>query len=503
MAREDDEVLGGIDAPRRMPPSLRAWLEAELVAEAAAAHPPIDPADKTAALLAGIDGPRPLPAITRMRLTQTLLVASTASRRAAPLPRQRRHGWGAAAAIALAIVSSFAVMPERQPGLGMAVPEGVSESLALSDDQSDRLFSAFELGRPELPGVGRPGFVVDPPTSPELVSPLPAPVLPFAFSDQGGVPNVVEGGGVAPPFRISLVSGDVEAVAGFNAYVNTHNAAATGRTRPFEIVGPTQTADITVNLSGVPLAPRPGVVIETLLAPERLLHGNVFSFAGAVDRQAALIVDAVYPQPVNRETVAVVYREPSGVLYDDAAQALAIALAAKGVTPVMHVVEPGQPVAPAIADAVFLSLQPGAAKRVVAAYPATAHPRRGFNGLGTLAESEEVTGLPPGTRFISPYAFPASDEAAAIKAGTGHPAGARVYHGWIVAKTLAVAVWRDNPQNADELRTALQRMAHYANGFAPAYTYRPGTNSVQPEGVLFIVGQDGASQFGEFRKATG
>lgn len=504
MPREDDEVFDGIDAPRRMPPSLRAWLEAELIA----VHPP-DEADATAALLAGIDGPRPLPPLTRMRVTQTLLVASVASRRAAPIPRARRHGWGAVAAIALAIVSSFAVMPERTPQqfVYQSPSDGRQFADGLPDEPTNLLFSAIETRRAATPGVGNPGFApapsAEPVGPPGLVAAMPAPVPPpappFAFSDTSGPVDRPEKGGLAgQPFRISVIGGDSQAEAGFQAYVNIRNAANAGRTRPFEIVGPSQEADVTVNLSGTPRS-MPGVGIESLLVPDRLVRGDVFSFAGTVDRQARLIVDAVYPQPVATPETAVIYREPAGALYDDVPAALSEALATKRVATLTVDVHPGQAVAPVAADAVFLSLQSAAAKRVVEAYPAGARPRHGFNGLGTLAESGVVTGLPPGTRFISPYAFPPTEEAAAIKEGTGLSAGASVYHGWIVAKTLAVAVWRENPQTPDQLKVALQRMANYANGFAPAYTYRPGTNSVQPEGVLFIVGQGGASQFGEFR----
>jgi hypothetical protein len=505
MPREDDEVLDGIDAPRRMPPSLRARLEAELVAA------PADETDATAVLLAGIDGPRPMPQLTRMRVTQTLLVASAASRRVAPMPRRRAgQGWGAVAAIVVAVVSSFAVVPERSPqfaspaeGDGRPSADGVLSGADGTDD--DLLFSSFETRRPgSRSGVGKPGFdpapaaaPVDPPKPGVLGVVDPSP--PFAFSDD---PGALRDASKAAPattaarFRISLISGDPEAEAGFRAYLALRDRAATSQTRPFEIVGPAQEADVTVNLSGTPLPSIKGVGIETLLAPDRLLQGDVFNFAGSVDRQARLLVEAA---GIVGPATAVIYREPAGILYDEAPAALAEALADRGVTAALVAVHPGQRVAPLPVDAVFMSLSPFAARQVAAAYPVA--PKHGLNGLGTLAESSAVTDLPPGTRFISPYTFPASQEAATIKELTRLPKGARVYHGWIVAKTLAVAVWRENPRTTDQLRGALQRMANYANGFAPAYTYRPGTNSVRPEGVLFTVGQNGASQSSDFLTA--
>lgn len=502
MPSQDDEFLDGIDAPRRMPASLRQHLEAELTGDYEI------PADETAALLSRIDGPRPLPDLTRMRLTRALMTTAAARRPPAFTPKRRfGAGWGAAAAIAVAVVSSFAVVPERAQVVGPGEFFGAT-------DIPDRLFSSNEPV-PEAAGVGKPGFGPapappgPPPEGPAAaLSPLPAaapedPAPPFAFSDEPGRPFAAAATAplttAAPPFRIDVVPGDADAVAGFRAYVNTRNALAAPSSRRLEIVAPGQAADITVNLSGTPLTTMStGVGIETLLAPDRLLRDNVFNFAGAVDRQAALLVNAVYPTAAPGST-AVIYREPDGVLRDDVPAALEASLKEKGVTVLPFVdVRPGQAIAPVSADAVFLSLHSAAAKRVVDAYSPAAYPPRRFNGIGTLAESSAVADLPPGTRFVSPYAFPASAEAAAVKQGTGLPAGAQVYHGWIAAKTLAVAVWRDDPRTPEQLKAALHRMANYANGFAPVYTYRPGTNSVQPEGVLFEVGEDTAAQIGDF-----
>ena len=524
--QHDDEVFDGLDAPRHMPPGLRGRVETGLLGGGHERSP-------TEGLLADIDAPRPLPALARARIERTLLWHAAP----APVLRNRRGGsflsrpsrWAAAAAAIVALLSSITVVNGPREVVEQAIgPEsGVTGQ--------DALFSGGTDAAPAEPGVGSPGFA--PPPAP----PGPAPVRgvrssltvagpsgggyeqppPFAFRDElGSYSTSVEGVGEfepgevpreattttlpprPPPYRISVVGGDPESEAGFRAYVRLRNEQASHWTRRFELVSVGEPADVTVNLSGSALttSTSAGVRIESLLAPDRLLRGNVFNFAGALDRQAHLIVDVVYPQPT--DATAVIYREPGGVLHDDVAAAMESALREKGVRTLMVDVRPNEAVVPVPADAVFLSLVGSTALRVVDAYPRAAQPRLGFNGVGTLAESTVALDLPPGTRFISPYAFPASNEATAVKSLTGLPAGARVYHGWIAAKTLAVAVWGHQPDSAAELAIAFGRMANYANGFAPAYTFRPGTNSVQPEGVLFLVGQDGASQVGGFRTDT-
>lgn len=80
-----DDRFHGLDAPRSLPPELRARLEAAIVAETGP--------------LAGIDGPRSIPARTRERVERAL--ASSAARR----ERRRLAVFGAAASVFLLVVA--------------------------------------------------------------------------------------------------------------------------------------------------------------------------------------------------------------------------------------------------------------------------------------------------------------------------------------------------------------------------------------------------------------
>jgi nucleotide-binding universal stress UspA family protein len=301
-----------------------------------------------------------------------------------------------------------------------------------------------------------------------------------------------------PPFRVALITGDDVEQAGFTAYLNRLNRAGGAGGRRFQLVGADQHPDAIVNLSGTPLAQQPEQpALDALLAPESSLHDTVFGFAGVPERQGHLIAAAVYPQPVTASSTAVVYQEPSGVLGREVPAAIAAVLNKQGVTVVPVTVEPGRPIVPVPADAAFLSLTADDAKAVIAAYPQA--PAKGFNGIVTLADPSVAAALPAGVRLISPYAFPDNAESAALAHDTGKPLSARLVHGWVAAKTLAVAVWRDDPRTPAALRAALERMAGYSNGFAPAYEFHAGTHSVAPEGVLFTTDGRGLVQQGDFR----
>jgi hypothetical protein len=520
MAERDDDLLRGIDAPRPLPAGLRGRLEESLLAGAALPEDAKDRiastlTDPAAALLDGVDGPRPLPAALRERLATSLAV----------VPRGRRVSevsWLAAAAVALllAAVGVLLTTPHhRRPDTGRQFAAGQPSADSANGSSVQDGQAAAAPGIPVVPnaGVGRPGFVVAPTTAPRggggPTGTAPRRTTdppPFAFSfstsfDDAGAAG--PGGGPTtttapppppPPFRVAAITGDDMEQAGFNAYVTRLNDAGGAGGRRFELVAAADHPDAVVNLSGTPFAAGsqpPGPSLDALLSAEAALHGDVFDFAGVPERQGHLIADAVYPTAAN--ATAAIYQEPSGVLGNEVPNAIAAVLKARGVTPVTMTVQPGRPVVAVPADAVFLSLAAADAQAVIGAYAQA--PAKGFNGIVTLADEALAPSLPKGVRVLSPYAFPAGAEADALSHDAGRPLSARLVHGWVAAKTRAVAVWQEDPRTPAAVRQALADMAGYSNGFAPAYTFRPGTNSVEPEGVLLVGNGRGFDQQGDFR----
>lgn len=534
--------LHGVDGPRPMPAGLRARIEAELLAGAGAAGGAGEAgtaagaamsdeakgrlarrlADPTAAVLTGVDGPRDMPGALRRRV-EDALAGGEAHVRVVRRPRLVPELWLAAAACLALLVVSVTVLASRPTTKSpYAVP-----TAGMSDEASGPAASVGS-GALSQAGVGNPGFVsggsaastnastAAPTKRPRTTSaagglasaPIPdnSPP-PYALGDYEASFSNLEADTASgsaspppppttttttvppPPLRVRVVSGDSVEQAGFNAYVDLLNQSGGAGRRRFEIV--TSTADVTVNLSGTPFAAAPsGVGLDDFWAPESSLHDGVFAFGGVPERQAHLIADAVYPDAAPN-TSAAVYREPSGPLGTSVPDAIDAVLRARSVTPIDVTVQPGRPIVPVPADAVFLSLTPDHATSVTAAYANGPAPSRGFNGIGNLADAA----APAGVRVLSPYAFPDSNEARDLGKRANQPLSARLVHGWVAAKTLAVAVWREDPRTPDALRNALERMQHYANGFAPAYTFRSGTHSVQPEGVVLVNGK----QDGDFR----
>jgi hypothetical protein len=536
MAERGDRPLVGVDGPRPLPAALRARLEEQLLAGAtlpdeARTRLSRRLRDTTAPLFEGVGDPRPMPAALRSRLTRTIVLAGVGDGvRKVPSGTRQRSSWLIAAAIATLLLASISVLNHQ------TAPSGPSGTAGASDDSRNDSASVMDTARdPAGPG---PGPVEGrPDIGPRADAAIPggrttggggglglggfamrrsggAP--PFAFGDAeldadlsdmlssptGPAPSTTTTTTTTttppppPPFRLHIVGGDPVEVAAFRAYVRLLNEQGGAGQRPFREVSAGQTADATVNLSGIGFAQTPaGISIDGLLATESSLRSNVFGFAGVPERQAHLIADAVFPE--HAEVRAVIYKEPAGtgVLSDVVPDAIEQVLRERGVTSIVMTVEPGRPVVPVPAQAAFLSLTAEHAQGVVAAYGTTPAPARGFNGITTVAEA----GLPTGSRFISPYNFPDTAESHALREGSGQPLTARSIHGWVTAKTLAVAVWHEDPRSPAALQGALERMSGYNNRFAPAQTYRTGTHAVQPDGVLFTVGDNGPVETGPFR----
>jgi hypothetical protein len=528
MAERGDPPLVGVDGPRPLPAALRARLEEQLLAGAtlpdeARTRLSRRLRDTAAPLFEGVGDPRPMPAALRSRLTRTIVLAGVGDGvRKVPSGTRPRSSWLIAAAIATLLLASISVLnhqtaPSGPSGMATESQDNGTASAATGIDTADDLAGPGPVeGRPDIGpkadaadpggrtagggGLGPGGFAMR----------RSGGAPPFAFSDaevRANLSVLSSPAGPAPstttttpppppPFRLHIVGGDPVEVAAFRAYVRLLNEQGGAGQRPFREVSAGQTADATVNLSGIGFAQTPaGISIDGLLATESSLRGNVFGFAGVPERQAHLIADAVFPE--HAEVRAVIYKEPAGtgVLSDVVPDAIEQVLRERGVTSIVMTVEPGRPVVPVPAQAAFLSLTAEHAQGVVAAYGATPAPARGFNGITTVAEA----GLPTGSRFISPYNFPDTAESRALREGSGQPLTARSIHGWVTAKTLAVAVWHEDPRSPAALRGALERMSGYNNRFAPAQTYRTGTHAVQPDGVLFTMGDNGPVETGAFR----
>ncbi|HMC42157.1 MAG TPA: hypothetical protein VKI20_04035 [Acidimicrobiales bacterium] len=540
---ELERELAALGGARPLPASLRARLEQALVAQAPAAEA-VATDDN---LLVGIDSPRPLPPALDGRLTATLATE------AAPLPRRLRRRVEAAlmpsaggrrpVAVALAVAAAVVLLvatvgtlvrpggggrSSRQsvaakqngaaqqaggqggssaaeasgavptPGAGGAAGAPAADAAAGAKNATAAVPSAG--ARASVGGAGAAAASPFPPggrTAPP----------PFAF-DPNAAGSPVPGAGA--PVRVGVIGGDQAEEAGFRAYVQRLNQAGGAGGHTFALVPvsssrPGQTA-VTVNLSGAPVAGAggppgwaSGPLLETLAAPEAVTRGNVFDLASPPERQAHLLADAVFPGPAPGAT-AVVYQAPSGPLGDQVPAAFDAVLRARGVTAVHVVYHAGDGLSPVQGDAVLLSLDTAASRDWLnRARAAGLSPPRGMAGLYSLLDAGLLPALPSGTRVESPYLLPSGAEAAAMRQDTGLAPSDAVTHGWVTAKALAVAVWQSGAVDAVGLHGALSGLRGYADGFAPPYQTRAGSNARQPEGVLFTVQNGAFTGTGAFR----
>jgi hypothetical protein len=126
-------------------------------------------------------------------------------------------------------------------------------------------------------------------------------------------------------------------------------------------------------------------------------------------------------------------------------------------------------------------------------------PARGVAGIFSLFDETLAPDLPEGARVVSPYVVPGGDEGQAIRSDAGGTS-APVLHGWAGAKALAAAIWRTGADTPAELQAALEGLAGWSSGLAPAYETRPGTRARTPEGVVFRVESGALTADGGFRR---
>ncbi|HET9770769.1 MAG TPA: ABC transporter substrate-binding protein [Acidimicrobiia bacterium] len=530
-----------LDAPRPLPEPVRARLEAALLAEAAVSAAgevvPLDGRRRRAfavwssvaavvflvIAVAGLalrgGGPGSGDVEVAGGATSSTVPTS------APLPSGAEVPTGVQSPAAVPATTATTRAPRpgrttsttaRPPGTTTTVPAGPGAPTAA----------------PTAPGAG----TADPPApAPASTDPGPPPPFdnsseaalagpPAATTQPGGSAGAAPQGDSAPPqksaspttgtvLRIGIVTGDAAQEAGFRAYVNRLNQAGGVRGHTLELVpvsagSPAANLVATVNLSPQPVAGPGGApgwatgpLLETLTAPESVLTGDVFSFASPPERQGHLAADALFPSAVSSQTRAVIYAAPSGPLADVVPQAMKAVLDARGVAVTIHTYDPAKnPGLVSGADAALLSLDPAAARAWVAQAKAAGHrPARGIAGIWSLFDETLAPDLPDSARVVSPYVVPGGDEGQAIRSGAGG-SSASVLHGWAGAKALAAAVWRTGADTPAELRAALEGLAGWSSGLAPAYETRPGTRARTPEGVLFQVQSGTWAAQGGFRR---
>ena len=462
--------LTGLDQPTPLPEALRARLAAAM----------LDP-------LSGLDQPTLLPEPLRARLEATL----TASR----APHNRVLALAAVVLLVAGVVSALALSgndgsrrtfaatastptsttPSASIGGGLGPAAGAATSGGLAQA------TAGSTGAAGAAGAGGPPFA------------LPSPA---GASSSDAVPT-------GTPVRVGVIRGDPAEEAGFYAYLHALDQSTARHIDAVDVSAghPAAGTIATVNLSGAPVAtaagPPPwvtGPLLETLLAPEAVLHGSVFDFSSAAERQAHLAADALFPSTSPGAT-AVIYRTASGVLSSTVPDALAQVLRGRGVVTTTVVYQTGQPVNAVAAGAAFLSLDPAGARAWLQAARGVAFPK-GIAGVGDLLDSTLTGLLPANAVIVSPYALPTGAEAVALGSAS---VGAAQLHGWVAGKSLAVALSRSGATTVAELQAALSGLVGYADGLRPPYQVRPGTNSRTPEGLLFKVQGGQLVAVGSFR----
>lgn len=508
--REDRSIeqrLAGLDAPVPLPAALRERLEHTLLVEAGAA---LSADGHDGNPLVGIDAPLTLPPLLRKRL-ETSLVARSARRPSVILTRVV----ATAAAVVLVLASATAVLQRtpRHRARGQAVAAGPHPTQAATSTSTT--FPIASQGAPlaatAAPAVGASGSAAG--ASGTAAGAAAAPVgrqgtaPPFMFGTGAGTARAPTGA----PVHIGVVGGDQAEEAGFRAYVDVLNRTGGAGGHGFDIVATSASSPgagvvVTVNLSGHSLAsasgPPPwitGPLLETIPIAEATLTGRVFDMASPVERQARLLVDAVYPDAAPG-TTAVIYQSADGPFGNEGPNTLDASLRARQITPVHVVVHASEASALVPADAAFVSLDPAdAAQWVGDAHAAGYAPARGVAGLSSLLDASLLPSLSNGTRVMSPYLLPAGQEATAMSGHTGKPASNAVTHGWDTAKALAAAVWQSGATTTDGVLSALQQLTGFDDGFAPAYRTRPGSNARLADAVLFRVAAGQFAQDGGFR----
>ncbi|MDQ1515777.1 MAG: Periplasmic binding protein [Actinomycetota bacterium] len=544
----DEEAL---DAPRPLPEVVRTRLETALLAEAAA---PTAGAE-VAGVVTSLAGRRSRKVVAAWSAVAAVLlmvvaVAGLVSRGnpgsqnlAAGGPTTTTAGTPASVPSdagvtaettppAPATATTRATKPVRPGPSTTGVPAGAGTTTTGRAPPGGTTPSSPTTTTPVSPGAGQPA-TTDPGPAPPFYNSAPngdaaSPAPAMSSQPSGAAPNQGSQGAQpqkstapppsGPPLRVGIVTGDAAQEAGFRAYVDQLNRSGGVRQHSVELVpvsaaSPAAGTIATVNLGSQPVAGPGGApgwatgpLLETLTATENLLTGNgaVFSFASPPERQGHLAADALFPSAVTSKPPpnAVIYAASSGPLSDVVPAAMEAVLRQRGLKVTVVTYDPAQKRTGLVAgaDAALLSLDPAAARAwVTQAKGAGYRPAMGLAGIYSLADDTLAPDLPDGTRVISPYVVPGGDEGQAIRS-IPEGSSAPVLHGWVTAKALAAAVWRTGADTPAEMQSALEGLAGWSPGLAPAYETRPGTRSRTPEGVLFQVQSGAYVAQGGFRR---
>lgn len=513
----EDARFQGLDDPRALPDALRARIEGALLAERDKSDTASD-ADVRAVraggrvrgfgasvrgILAGIDGPREVPRPVRAALAERL-----ARRDGADLRPVLVRALAVAASLVLLAASMVALTWTGRPGDTGIVGGAPVFGPGLSADQSAREPARGDSGSSATGGVADSAPSSQPlPAAPGALEPGGAgPPPPFSYADtqptldHAPVPSTLGSGGdgrtaptFAAPLVVAAVHGGGAQDEGFAAYVSLLNRAGGVRGHRLEIVPAESSragdAIATVNLtsSPVPAQPLRTPILESVVAHEDVLHGSTFGFASPPERQGHLIASSVFPDAAPGRTAVIYYADQPG-WQDRIADAIATVLRARDVTVLRMRFDPdGQVLLPA--DAAFLSMPTDAARVWLETARASGYaPMLGVAGIYSLADPALLADLPEGTRLISPYTFASGAEREAMRRETGHALSAELIHGWVTAKSMAVAVWLSGATDGASLTRAIERdLFGYRNGFAPPYEVRPQTRARTPEGLLYRV----------------
>jgi hypothetical protein len=501
-------LFGGLGEARPLPAHLGERLERVLAAEAEAG----------AGALATIDAPRPLPDHVRDRIEAAMVVAvevglpvQVRRRVERTLVRRRARDYlrpAVKAAAIMALAGATALF------LGEPPPQAVDTMYAGADNLTDEASAVVVDGAAETPprglahrlvtgirampemGVGGAGstpyFSLSHPPPPFYVWPFEP--LPSPLGDNGGGFPAPLPAAARTPVRIGLIGGDPVQEAGFRAYVELANRAGGAGGRRLDLVpfrtegsiatvnlGPTAVADA----SGAPMGMR-APLLESLDVAEPALRGDVFSLTGVAERQARLAVES---SGVQADETAVVYTASSGSFAGRVPDAFEAALRERGVQVERVRWDPAGSPALVPADAAFVSVPTADARSwLQAAKSAGYDPRRGIWGIWSLADDALVDAMPNDLQLLAPYAFARGDELAAMVDATDQAPSARLVHGWVTAKWLAVAIWwaGDEPERLG----GYLRNGRFESGFAPPQETRTETNARTPEAVV-LVPEDG------------
>ncbi|MBW3537489.1 MAG: hypothetical protein KY395_06950, partial [Actinobacteria bacterium] len=350
--RREENPLRGIDAPRPLPPELRARLEEHLSAVA------------TAVLPEGIDRPRPIPAPARERVERAVLAQG----------RSRPAGTRPATAAPTAWYRSSRArqwMPLVAAGLVLFLGMSAALTLTRSDRSTPSDSALTEFEQRDAPtdesfdfsgGAGPPPPFSEGPVGGPVGAPSPlreaAPSSDAGKSDASSGRPAASAEAARAPVRVGLSGPDNQVATGFRSYMNALNAqGGVGGYRRVETVNPStrgSMATVNTSLAG-PLDPRSsGPRLEGPAAPEGLLRSDTFSFASAPERLSHLLADALYPEA--RPGAAVVIFTGSGVFDEVVPNAVASALREKGIVANRVTTRSGRPAQWPQAEVAVLSM---------------------------------------------------------------------------------------------------------------------------------------------------